>query len=94
MNKAIAESAIPVKILPNHNKCIVHYLHSNTNLTVNYLKSAWNAGARGHNDIYLANVKDKIQLASLNFSEIFDLKRIFVITSSKVTHDSEKNEYL
>ena len=85
VNKAIAEDAIPIKALPNYNKCIVHYLDLNTNLTVNYLKSAWSAGSLGQNDIYLANVKDNIQLASLNFSELFDFKRIFVITSSKVT---------
>ena len=90
MNKAIAESAIPIKSLPNHNKCIVHYLDLNTSLTVNYLKSAWSAGSIGQNDIYLTYVKDNIQLASLNFSELFDFKRIFVITSSKVTNDSRK----
>ena len=89
-NKAIAESATPVEILPNHNKCIIHFLDLNTNMTVNYLKSAWNAGSLGQNNIYLANVKDDIQLSRLNFSQVFDLKRIFVIKSSKVTHDNGK----
>ena len=90
LNKAIAESETPVEILPNHNKCIIHFLDLNTNLTVNYLKSAWSAGSIGQNDIYLANVKDDIQLARLNFSQVFDLKGIFVIKSSKVTHDIGK----
>ena len=90
LNVAIAESASSVEILPNHNKCLVHFLNLNSNLTVNYLKSAWNAGSLGQNDIYLANIKDDMQLASLNFKEAFGLKRIFVITSSKVTHDIGK----
>ena len=90
LNKAIAGSATPVEILPNHNKCIIHFLDMNTNLTVNYLKSAWNAGSLGQNNIYLANIKDDIQLARLDFSEVSDLKRIFVIKSSKVTHDIGK----
>ena len=92
LNKAIGDSATPVKILPNHNKCLIHYLDLNTNLTVTYLKSAWSEGIIGQNDIYLLSVKDNIQLVSLNFSEIFDFKRIFVITPSQVTlHDSEQN---
>ena len=90
LNKAIAESATSVEILPNHNKCIIHFLDMNTNLTVNYLKSAWNAGSLGQNNIYLANIKDDIQLARFDFSQVSDLKRIFVIKSSKVTHDIGK----
>ena len=90
MNKEIAESVTPVEILPNHNKCIIHFLDMNKNLTVNYLKSAWSVGSIGQNDIYLTYVKDSIQLASLNFSELFDFKRIFVIISSKVTNNSRK----
>ena len=77
--KAVAESVIPAEILPNHNKCIVHFLDLDVNVTVKYLKSAWTAGTIGQNHFYLAKFDDNIQLASLNFSEIFDFSRIFVI---------------
>ena len=90
MIKEISERDATVEILRNQNHCIIHFLDLNTNLTVNYLKSDWNAGSLGQNNIYLANVKDDIQLARLNFSQVFDLKRIFVIKSSKVTHDIGK----
>ena len=80
MIKAVAESVVPAEILPNHNKCIVHFLDLDVNLTVKYLKSARSAGSIGQNHFYLAKVDDNILLASLNFSEIFDFSRIFVIT--------------
>ena len=86
--KAVAESVVPAEIIPNHNKCIVHYLDLDVDLTIKYLKSAWSAGSIGQNDFYLAKVDDNTMLASLNFSEIFDFRRIFVITNFKVWFES------
>ena len=74
----------PADILPNLNKCIVHILDLNINLTKEYLLSAWNAKSIGSQDFYLAYIKDDNQLLNLNFSEIFDFRRIAIIESSKV----------
>ena len=72
------------ELLPNLNKCIVHLLDLNINLTKEYLLSAWSARTIRSNDFYLANIKDNNQLPYLNFSEIFDFQRIAIVKSSNV----------
>ena len=82
--KSVGEGITRAEVLPNRNKCIVHFLDLNANRTLDYLESAWNAGAIGHNHFYLCNLQESDRLASLNFTDIFDFQRIFLITTSKV----------
>lgn len=91
MIRAMAEGVTRPDIFPNHNKCIVHFLDLNVNLTKDYLKSAWTAESIGSNDFYLANVEDINHLATLNYSNNFDFQRLFITTLSKVSFASSLN---
>ena len=84
MIKAIREGETPTTIIRGRNRCMVHFLDiMNINLTNVYLKSAWNAGAVGAYDFYLL-VKDLDQVATLDYREIFDFKRLLIATAPKV----------
>ena len=82
--RAISENVIGSEILPN-NKCIIHYIDiGSMNLTKEYLKSAWTEGSIGATHFYLIKIGSIEHLGSLNFSKIFDFKRLFLATSSGV----------
>ena len=82
MIKAIPESEAPTEILHNNGRCTVHFLDiSSANITREYLKLAWNAGAIGAYDIYLVTVPIE-QLGFLSVDEIFDFQRMFIAASS------------
>ena len=85
MIKTIKGGDTKIKIHQNQNKCILHFLDlANINLTKAYLKSAWSAGAVGANDFYLVATETMSHVAHLNFSEIFDFKKLLIATSPKV----------
>ena len=82
MIKAIAESEAPTETFHQNRRCTLHFLDvSSANITRDYLKLAWNAGAIGAYDIYLVSIPIT-QLGLLNFSEIFDFQRMFIAASS------------
>ena len=70
------------EVLPNHNRCVIHFLQTKSlNLTLHYLKSAWRANSVSANHYYIiANLKPVYESTILNLSEIFDFKRLFVIS--------------
>ena len=81
-------------LFPHQNKCIVHVLDLNINMTKEYLLSAWSASLFGSQHFYLANVKDQNQLMQLNFSQLNDFQRIAIVQTSKVsTMLHIKNEF-
>ena len=72
-------------LLPHQNKCIVHILDLNINMTKEYLLSAWSSSLFGSQNFYLVNVKDHNQLMQLNFSQLYDFQRIAIVQTSKVS---------
>ena len=86
MIKATSGTIEPDDLLPNNDKCIIHFLGlENINLTREYLKSAWTAGATGAANIYIINLKDKKGLGHLNITEIFYFQRLLIAISVKVS---------
>ena len=83
--KAISGKVSPSEVLYNNNECIIHFLDiENSNITKEYLKSAWSAGSLRKDHIYLANMGPTDHLSHLNFSEIFDFQRLYISLSYKV----------
>ena len=85
MVSSVSKEISQADILPNLNKCIVHLLDLNINLTKEYLISAWSTNSIGSQDFYLANIKNNNELIHLNFTEMFDFQRIVIIKSSEVS---------
>ena len=82
MLMAVTGRETPMKIFEAERKCLVSFLDiSNNNITKAYLKLAWNAGAIGARDSYVVTVKTVNHIKSLNFTEIFDFKRMLIATS-------------
>ena len=80
-----------IDVLDSQGKCILHFLDiGNINLTMAYLTSAWNAGAVGANDFYVVSVEGLSQVHLLNFSKIFDFKRLWIVASSGVWRRFER----
>ena len=72
-------------LFPHQNKCIVHILDLNINMTKEYLLSAWSASLFGSQNFYMVKVKDDNQLMQLNFSQLYDFQRIAIVQTSKVS---------
>ena len=71
-------------VLPNHNYCVIHFLDAkNFNLSKEYLKLAWSEGSIGANHLYLVNMRE-MNIAGLNFSELYDFKRLILAVSDGV----------
>ena len=85
MIKRMTGRELKIEILPNWNKCILHYLDFvSINLTKAYLKTAWEAGAVGATNFYLVMIEDMNQVHLSNQNEIFDFQRLLIATSSMV----------
>jgi hypothetical protein len=68
-------------VLPSHGHCLVHFIDlSEAILAAQYVKSAWSNNALGANNLYVIRLRErKDGLHMLNFSEIFDFQRMFVV---------------
>ena len=71
--------------LPNLNKCIVHILDLNINLTKEYLISIWSPVSIGSQNFYFVKIEETDDLNYLNFSKIFDFQRVAIAQSFKVS---------
>jgi hypothetical protein len=70
--------------LPGLSHCLVHFIDlSDAILSAEYVKLAWINDALGSNNLYVIYLRDgKDALQKLNFSEIFDFQRMFVVYES------------
>ena len=88
MIKKITGRESPLQILETESqekKCILHFLDvASINLTIDYLKSAWSAGAVDANNYFLVSIIGMKHIARLNFTEIFDFQKLLMTTSSVV----------
>ena len=67
-------------------RCTVHILdNKNLNRTLDYLKSAWNRGSLGADQLYMVTVESRQQLKMLNLTYIFDFKRLFITVPVSVS---------
>ena len=82
--RSVSKKITRADLLPNLNKCIVHLLDLNINLTKEYLLSAWSANSIGSQHLYLVNIKDSNELLYLNFSEMFDFQKIAIVKPYEV----------
>ena len=76
-----------MSVLPQSKRCILHFLDMNkTNITVGYLKAAWNAKLTGNSHFYLVTVQNGRELSMLNLTYIFDFKRLFFVLPVSVSN--------
>ena len=67
-------------------RCSVHYLDNmNLNLTLAYLKSAWEKGFVSADRYYIVNIESRKQLKMLNATYIFDFKRLLISVQISVS---------
>ena len=67
-------------------RCVVHYLdNKNLNVTLAYLKSAWNSELVGSDRFYIVKVESRDQLKVLNVTYLFDFKKLFIIVPISVS---------
>ena len=84
MIKSIRGKDTPTTLIRSQDRCMVHFVDiADISLTKEYVMSAWNAGAIGKYDFYLLPIAID-QFGALNFSEIFDFKRLLTVTKSRV----------
>ena len=73
------------EVIPNHNKCLIHFLDfDDIHLTKEYLKAAWKSGSIGGSQLYFVNFGAAHQIAHLNMSEIFDFQKLLIATPAGV----------
>jgi hypothetical protein len=79
----VSQSVIP---LPNHAKCLVHFLSlTNPDHVVDYLKTAWLAeGGIGATQFYAVILGNAESLAVMKFQQIYDFQRIILLLVDKV----------
>ena len=86
MLKAISKESAVIQALPNHKKCIVHYLdNTNVHLAIEYLKSAREAGAIGHEHLYCLSSTRQNLVDLLNYTDIVDFQRLIIIVPVTVS---------
>ena len=74
----------------NSIRCVVHFLdNKNLNLTLAFLKSAWNSGSVGADRLYIVAVESREQMKVLNLTYIFDFKRLFIVVPISVSNNSK-----
>ena len=84
MVRSVKGNMTQADTLPNLNRCIVHILDLNINLTREYLTSIWSPVSIGSQNFYFAKIEETDDLDYLNFSKIFDFQRVAIAKSFKV----------
>ena len=84
MVRSVRGNITQADTLPNQNKCIVHILDLNINLTREYLLSVWSPASIGSQHFYFAKIEETDDLNYLNFSKLFDFQRVAIAKSFRV----------
>ena len=94
MLKGVSKESNVTLAMPNHNKCIVHYLDiSNIDLTIEYLKTAWQTGSIDQRHLYCVTSTYQNLANLLKYTDIADFQRLIISVPTSVSYNN-LNEYI